>query len=83
MDNFKTLLGHLGIHPLRTSSEAFYCLNEEIMSKRRNLKKEKSERNKAYARKFRKTSTRRFSGKRSYNRSNSQDNQESAESSDS
>jgi hypothetical protein len=55
------------------------------MSKRRNLKKEKSERNKAYARKFRKTSTRRFSqgGKRSYGRSKSQDNQESAENTDS
>ena len=31
------------------------------MAKRRNLKKEKAERNKAYARRFRKTSSRRFS----------------------
>jgi hypothetical protein len=34
------------------------------MAKRRNLKKEKSERNQAYARKFRKTTTRNTSRKR-------------------
>ncbi|NES85162.1 MAG: hypothetical protein F6K10_29210 [Moorea sp. SIO2B7] len=38
----------------------FLSSSEVIMAKRRNLKKEKAERNKAYARKFRKTSTGRF-----------------------
>ena len=33
------------------------------MAKRRNLRKEKAERNKIYARKFRKVSRRRFSGR--------------------
>ncbi len=37
----------------------FYCFNEEIrVAKRRNLKKEKAERNRAYARQFRSASTR-------------------------
>ena len=37
------------------------------MSKRRNLKKEKAERNKAYARKFRKTASKRFSSSKRFN----------------
>ena len=52
------------------------------MSKRRNLKKEKAERNKAYARKFRKTSTGNFyRNKRSQNNSgrNTEENKESVE----
>ena len=51
------------------------------MAKRRNLKKEKAERNKAYARKFRKTSTGRFyRNKRSpSNDSKSPQDQESVE----
>jgi hypothetical protein len=37
----------------------FYCLNEEnVVAKRRNLKKEKAERNRAYARQFRSAATR-------------------------
>ena len=48
------------------------------MAKRRNLKKEKAERNKAYARKFRKrTNTRRgrrYGGYRSYGNQNNEEN---------
>jgi hypothetical protein len=40
------------------------------VAKRRNLKKEKAERNKAYARQFSKSSTGRFSRKRFDNRTN-------------
>ncbi len=44
------------------------------MAKRRNLKKEKAERNQAYARQFRQKTSRSFSRGRSYsNNSNSQD----------
>ncbi len=44
------------------------------MAKRRNLKKEKAERNQAYARQFRQKTSRSFSGSRSYsNNSNDQD----------
>ena len=52
------------------------------MAKRRNLKKEKEERNKAYARKFRKTSSGRFSrggGKRYTKKSEEQDDNKSVE----
>lgn len=54
------------------------------MSKRRDLKKEKALRNKAYARKFRKTSSKRYSYKRyqgqgSQNSSNSSNSATSAE----
>jgi len=41
---------------------------EIIVAKRRNLKKEKASRNQAYARQFRKKSTRTFGGRR-YSRS--------------
>ncbi|MGB5896815.1 MAG: hypothetical protein WBG66_01330 [Geitlerinemataceae cyanobacterium] len=41
------------------------------MAKRRNLKKEKAARNQAYARQFRKKSTRSFSQNRRYSRSDS------------
>ena len=53
----------------------FYCLIEEyIVAKRRNLKKEKAERNQAYARQFRQKTSRSFSRGRSYsNNSNNQD----------
>ncbi len=44
------------------------------MAKRRNLKKEKAERNQAYARQFRQKSTRSFSRGRSY--SNNRNEQE-------
>ncbi|MGF1480997.1 MAG: hypothetical protein ACFB4I_16180 [Cyanophyceae cyanobacterium] len=42
----------------------FVIFDEVVMAKRRNLKKEKAERNKAYARKFRKSSSKRFSSRR-------------------
>ncbi|MGK7877729.1 MAG: hypothetical protein AB4426_31830 [Xenococcaceae cyanobacterium] len=49
------------------------------MAKRRDLKKEKAERNKAYARKFRKTSNRRFYRTKRFQSSQNQENtQESA-----
>jgi hypothetical protein len=47
---------------------AFCRFNEVIVAKRRNLKKEKAERNKAYARQFNKSGTGRFSRRR-YDRS--------------
>ncbi len=47
------------------------------MAKRRNLKKEKAQRNQAYARKFRKRkNTGRFSKNRRFNRPPSDENQE-------
>ncbi|OKH26862.1 hypothetical protein NIES593_02160 [Hydrococcus rivularis NIES-593] len=48
--------------------EVFCRFNEVIVAKRRNLKKEKAERNKAYARQFNKSGTGRFSRRR-YDRS--------------
>lgn len=48
-----------------------------IMAKRRNLKKEKAQRNLQYARQFRqKTSRSRFSGKKNYNNNNNNTNKE-------
>jgi hypothetical protein len=44
-------------------------IGEIIVAKRRNLKKEKAARNQAYARQFRKKSTRTFSQNRRYSRS--------------
>jgi hypothetical protein len=50
------------------------------VAKRRNLKKEKAERNKAYARQFSKSSTGRFGRKRFDNRTNRNNSSTSAES---
>ena len=53
------------------------------MAKRRNLKKEKAQRNQAYARKFRKRkNTGRFSKNRRYNRPPKDENQEEEEDSE-
>ncbi|MEW6494976.1 MAG: hypothetical protein AB1589_21020 [Cyanobacteriota bacterium] len=54
------------------------------MAKRRNLKKEKAQRNEAYARKFRKRKTTgRFSRNRNYNRPpRSEENEENSEQDD-
>ena len=53
------------------------------MAKRRNLKKEKAERNKAYARKFRKKTSRRFfSGRRFNNGKDKKPEEESANQTD-
>lgn len=54
------------------------------MAKRRNLKKEKAERNKAYARKFRKKTSKRFFSNRSFNDNNDKEQEagESAKKSD-
>ena len=49
------------------------------MAKRRNLKKEKAERNKAYARKFSKSRKGRFYRKRSSNNASANSNNKSSE----
>ncbi len=52
----------------------YYLIEDYIVAKRRNLKKEKAERNQAYARQFRQKTSRSFSRGRSYsNNSNNQD----------
>jgi hypothetical protein len=63
---------------LQEASEAlFFVIDEVNMAKRRNLKKEKAQRNQAYARKFRKRkNTGRFSKNRRFNRPPSDENQE-------
>lgn len=52
------------------------------MSKRRNLKKEKAERNKAYARKFRKTASKRFSSSKRFNGKKKESDDSSAQEQD-
>ncbi len=65
----------------RLFKRLFYCVTEEIIvAKRRNLKKEKAERNQAYARQFRQKSSRFSSrGKRYSGGTNSNDNQDKDE----
>lgn len=59
------------------SLKLYICrINEVIVAKRRNLKKEKAERNKAYARKFRKRTTGRRGRRGGYNRSYGNQNNE-------
>jgi hypothetical protein len=54
---------------LQEVCEAYFFIDEVNMAKRRNQKKEKAQRNQAYARKFRKRkNTGRFSKNRRYNR---------------
>ncbi len=61
--------------PLLRLKGFHYLREEHILAKRRNLKKEKAERNQAYARQFRQKSSRSFSRGRSYS-NNSKDQED-------
>lgn len=73
-------LEDLGVNQTGKHQRLFAVLIEVIMAKRRNMKKEKAERNKAYARKFHKSRTGKFSSRKGGGYNSSGRNQNDASS---
>ena len=79
---FRVILSNLE-GKLTVTSLSLFCLGEflllredPIVAKRRNLKKEKAERNQAYARQFRQKQSRSFSRGRSYSNDQEEKNED-------